>query len=88
VRNAIARRRSSDVNTPASVVLTPEALFTALLVKEPVTGIEPTKEPIVLQSPNAIISWVASSLRPLQKALAIDTASNMDRIGMNMKETP
>jgi hypothetical protein len=48
--------RSADVKTPASVVLTPEALFMALLEKDPLTGIEPTKEPTILQSPKVASS--------------------------------
>lgn len=38
------------------VVLAPEALLTAVLVKDPVTGIELTREPIILPKPRAISS--------------------------------
>jgi hypothetical protein len=67
VRNAIARSTIREVKIPARVVLTPEALLTAVLVKEPVMGIERTKEPIMLQSPRASISCVASIALPFAK---------------------
>lgn len=88
---------------PARGVLTPDALFTAVLVKEPVIGIERTKEPITLQRPKANISCVASSGLPLaakenqksalldnniQKAFAIETASRIATNGMNASDGP
>ena len=45
---------------PPKVVRTPDAELTAVLENEPVVGIEDTKEPITLQIPRAIISWLAS----------------------------
>lgn len=50
--------------TPPKVVTTPDALLTAVLVKDPVTGIDLTKEPIMLHVPTANISCVASKVRP------------------------
>lgn len=50
---------------PPAGVRTPDALFTAVRVKEPVTGMERTKEPIILPIPKAIISCVASTAFPL-----------------------
>lgn len=52
---------------PPNCVLTPEALLTAVLVNEPVTGIELKKDPKILQIPNDSISCVASTLLPLAK---------------------
>lgn len=52
---------------PPKGVLTPEALFTALLEKDPATGIEWKNEPITLHSPRANISCVAS--RGIPRAL-------------------
>ena len=52
------------VAMPPAGVRTPEALLTAVLVKEPVTGIERTKEPKILLTPSAIISCVASIAFP------------------------
>ena len=45
---------------PPSGVLTPELLLTAVLLNDPVTGMEEKKEPTKLQMPSAIISCVAS----------------------------
>lgn len=50
---------------PPKVVFTPDELFTAVLVNEPVIGIERTNDPIKLPIPNAINSCVASNVRPL-----------------------
>lgn len=49
---------------PPKGVLTPEALFTALLEKDPVTGIEWKNEPITLHNPRDSISCVASRVNP------------------------
>lgn len=49
---------------PPKGVLTPEALFTALLEKDPVTGIEWKNEPTTLHNPRVSISCVASSRIP------------------------
>lgn len=51
-----ARSTIRPVMTPQVVVLAPDALFTAVLVKEPVVGIEDTKEPKMLHIPRAISS--------------------------------
>lgn len=48
------------VYNPLNGVRTPETLFTALLEKDPETGIDCKKEPIKLQNPKVTISWVAS----------------------------
>ena len=61
MRKARQRMTSAPVYTPPSGVRTPLALFTAVREKEPVVGIELTKEPITLQTPSAIISWLAST---------------------------
>jgi hypothetical protein len=45
-------------------VLTPEALLTAVLVKDPVFGKDWKKEPKMLLKPRAIISCVASIVLP------------------------
>lgn len=65
VKNPRAKSTMSPVITPHVVVLAPEALFKAVLVKEPVIGIEEKKEPTTLHIPKAINSCVASRGRPL-----------------------
>lgn len=55
----------APVTRPPSVVLTPLALLTAVRVKEPVTGIDDTKLPIMLHMPKATISWEAFTILPL-----------------------
>lgn len=57
------------VMIPPRVVRTPEALFTAVLVNEPVTGIDLIKEPMMLLAPRANISCVASNVFPLANRL-------------------
>lgn len=52
----MARSTMKEVKIPASGVLTPEALLTAVLVKEPVMGIERTNELKMLHRPKANIS--------------------------------
>lgn len=49
------------VKTPPNVVTTPEALFRAVRVKDPVVLIDLMKEPPILQQPKAINSCVAST---------------------------
>ena len=46
---------------PPKAVLTPLELLTAVLEKDPVVGIDWTKEPKMLHNPRAIISWLAST---------------------------
>lgn len=48
-------------------VLTPLAEFTAVLLNDPVVGMDWTKEPNKLQTPRAIISWLASTGFPPAK---------------------
>lgn len=60
-----ARRTTHPVTIPPIGVFTPEVKLTAVLVKLPVTGIDFTKLPIILQRPSAIISCVASKDLPL-----------------------
>lgn len=67
VKKPRAKSIMIPVMMPQAVVLAPEALLTALLVKEPVTGIEETKEPIMLHIPKASSSCVASKDLPLAK---------------------
>lgn len=55
------------VNIPPNGVLTPDASLTAVRVKDPVTGIERTNDPKILQIPRAIISCVASKGLPFPK---------------------
>lgn len=64
VKAAMATSTRVPVIIPASWVCTPDALFTAVLVKDPVTGIDLTKEPIKLDIPKAISSWVTSKDLP------------------------
>lgn len=56
MRSSKAKRTVKAVKTPPRVVLTPDALFKAVLVNEPVTLIELIKEPNMLQHPKAINS--------------------------------
>lgn len=65
VRSPKARSTIRPVITPHVVVFAPDALFTAVLVKEPVMGIEDTNEPKTLHTPRAISSCVASRGLPL-----------------------
>lgn len=51
-----AKSTKVPVITPPIGVLTPDALLTAVRVKLPVTGIDLTKLPNMLQSPSANIS--------------------------------
>ena len=51
-------------------------LLTAVLEKEPVVGMDWTKEPKMLQSPSATISWLASTdLPPAAGTLDINITS-------------
>lgn len=52
---------------PPKGVTTPEELFTAVLVNDPVMGIELNSDPKMLDKPTAIISCVASTVFPLAK---------------------
>lgn len=69
VRATIDKITNKAVTTPAICVLAPEALLITVLVKDPVTGIDLTKEPIILQAPKAISSWLMSNVHPLAKKL-------------------
>lgn len=51
-----ASKTRQPVNIPPIGVLTPEALFTAVLVKLPAVGIDLAKLPNTLHKPRAIIS--------------------------------
>lgn len=59
------KRNKLPVKIPPRGDFTPDAWFTAVLVKEPVTGIERTKDPIMLQIPSANISCVTSKDLPI-----------------------
>ncbi len=50
---------------PPKGVRTPLAELTDVREKDPVTGNDDAKEPIMLLIPMAIISWLASTLFPL-----------------------
>lgn len=68
-RNSSVNRPSDNsmrppVKRPPSVVCTPLALLTAVRVNDPVVGIDSTNEPIILHTPSAIISCVASTDLP------------------------
>lgn len=54
----------TPVKRPPKGVLTPEALFTAVRVKEPAVGMDRANDPKILQAPKAIISCVASKVFP------------------------
>lgn len=69
VKNPRANKTIIPVITPQVVVLAPDALLRAVLVKEPVIGIEEKNELIMLHSPKAITSWVASRGRPLAETI-------------------
>lgn len=56
VRKPSDNRTKVPVNIPPSVVRTPLALFTAVRVNEPVTGIDEKNEPKRLHNPRANIS--------------------------------
>lgn len=59
------KKNKLPVKIPPRGDFTPDAWFTAVLVKEPVTGIERTKDPIMLQIPSANISCVTSKDFPI-----------------------
>lgn len=59
------------VNIPPNGVTTPDAWLTAVRVKDPVTGIERTNDPKILQIPRAIISWVASKDLPFAEITSL-----------------
>lgn len=67
-KTEVKRPHASNTKIPVIIppigVFTPDALFTAVLVKLPVVGIDLTKLPITLQSPTANISCVASKVFP------------------------
>lgn len=67
------------VNIPPNGVLTPEAWLTAVRVKDPVTGIERTNDPKILQTPRAIISCVASKDLPFAKIIILLPSSRASR---------
>lgn len=69
VRNPSANNTIIPVITPQVVVLAPDALLSAVLVKEPVMGIDETKELTMLHRPRAITSCVASSGFPLAEKI-------------------
>ena len=56
-----------NLTIPQSGVLTPLAAFTAVLPKDPETGIDWKKDPKRLEVPRANISWVASTLPDFAK---------------------
>jgi hypothetical protein len=49
------------VKSPLNVVRTPEAEFTAVREKDPVTGKEENMDPIMLHVPIATSSWLEST---------------------------
>lgn len=55
------------VTMPPNGVRTPLASLIAVRVNDPVTGIDRTHDPNILQHPIAIISCVASTVFPLAK---------------------
>lgn len=59
-----AKSTKEPVIKPPIGVLTPEALLMAVRVKLPVTGIDLTKLPKILEKPSANISWLASNVLP------------------------
>ena len=65
MRKARQRRTRRPVYRPPMAVLTPLAAFTAVLLKEPVMGMDWTKLPAKLQKPRANISCDASTGFPL-----------------------
>ena len=89
---------------PPNGVLTPLALLTAVLEKDPVVGMDWTKDPSILQTPRATISWLASTCLPpagkgkgnelskntsyLQNAFAIAIDSKIAIMGMMMIADP
>ena len=72
MRKARARMTSSPVKTPPSGVRTQQVELTAVREKEPVMGIELTKDPTRLQKPRAIISWLASTGLPPAEIMKAD----------------
>lgn len=56
MRRPRASKTKDPVKIPPNVVRTPLVLFTAVLVKDPVVGIEDTNDPKMLHKPRAIIS--------------------------------
>lgn len=65
VRKPSDSKTRTPVTIPPRVVRTPLALLTAVLVNEPVTGIDCTNAPTKLHNPSANISCVASIVLPL-----------------------
>lgn len=64
VRKARASNTMRPVMMPHAEVRAPDALLTAVLVKEPVIGMDMTQEDMMLANPKAINSWEASSVCP------------------------
>lgn len=62
-----ANRIKQPVTMPPKGVRTPDALFTAVLVKLPAVGRELTKLPARLHKPSVSISWFASNVLPFAR---------------------
>lgn len=67
VKKLSAKITNVPVNTPPKGVCTPDALFIAVRVNDPVVGIDRKNDPQIFDIPNAIISWVASTLFPFAR---------------------
>lgn len=77
-----------EVTAQPSEVRTPLLLLMAVRVNDPATGSGEVKATAMLHMPSAIISWVASTIFSLEKALPMEMISRIETSGIVMIDVP